>query len=130
MNRTNWFKSLGFTIPREHGLTVIWASSVILGLCSALLKNISPVGLFIVLLLSLTVLISNESIQLTFKTQFQKTKWIPWVAIFLITISLIYVKNDLSLLVSLFFLVIFFLVWTLHLFTIKNVDYSSTELSG
>ncbi|MFQ5977783.1 MAG: hypothetical protein ACE5OZ_06635 [Candidatus Heimdallarchaeota archaeon] len=79
---------LGFEFPREHGLTMIWLSAIILGTTLSLLEDFKIEGLILALLFSIIVLLSHGSIRKSVKTRFSENSWTPGLFVLIFSISL------------------------------------------
>ncbi len=74
---------LGFKLPREHGLTAIWAASVLLGIGLSLGGEVKIEGLLLSLTFSLLVIFGSDSIMETMKRKFSNIIWLPSLTIIL-----------------------------------------------
>ncbi len=78
----NLFSSgFGFKLPYEHGLTMIWLGSVILGVFLSLLRSTLPQTLLLMLLFAITVLFSADSFLEMIRSRFKKLYPLPLVLV-------------------------------------------------
>lgn len=101
----------GLHLPKEHGFSVIFLCSVIIGTILSFKYPIDYVGLFLSIVFGLLIFLSNTSITLLVRSKFKKIHVVPLILIGLGAILLLYHKfifhNILIFLLTGFF----FLVW-------------------
>ncbi|MFX0115655.1 MAG: hypothetical protein ACFFB3_13985 [Candidatus Hodarchaeota archaeon] len=104
---------LGFAIPREHGLSMIWLSALFLGTGISFLKDIRIEGLILALSFSIITYLSHDAIRRTVKSRFSEIHWIPWISILALSIT-IWIWRPIWQIFSLFILLIsLFGIWVI-----------------
>lgn len=87
-NLKSVLQRLGFEIPREHGLTMIWLSAIILGTSLSLLEGFKIEGLALALIFSIIVFLSQGSIRKSVKTRFSEISWTPGLLVLIFSMFL------------------------------------------
>ncbi|MBA7709419.1 hypothetical protein ES703_118337 [subsurface metagenome] len=104
---------LGFRIPREHGLTLIWLSALFLGTGLSVLEAFDIIGLLIALCFSSLVFVSYDAIKHTMQTKFSKIIWVPWIFIFTIGSLLLFLRPRWQLLIIIVLIAVNFSFWAI-----------------
>ena len=105
------FFDSGFHLPKEHGFSVIFLCSVLIGTILSFEYPIDYIGLLLSFLFSLVIFLSNTSIVLLVRSKFRKIHPVPLILIVITAFLLLYHKFfDLNILI--FFITgFFFMVW-------------------
>jgi hypothetical protein len=111
IGKTHLLFDNGFQLPKEHGFSVIFICSVIIGLILPFKYNLDYIGIFLSLLFAITVFFSNTAIILMVRSKFKKIHIFPNLSITIFGVFLLFYKLiDYNILI--FFICGFsFLVW-------------------
>ena len=116
----------GFQLPKEHGFSVIFLCSVLIGIMLSFQFPIKIIGLLISILFSIIVFLSNTNIILLVKSKFRKIYVFPVFLIALFSLILLF-YNSFDHNIMIFFLTgIFFCVWMILNF--MNRGHTTEEL--
>ena len=105
------FLDSGLQLPKEHGFSVIFLCSVLIGIILSFKYQIEYVGLALSVLYGLIIFLSNSSIELFVRTRFKKIHVIPFVLIIVFALLLIFYDNNLEKNLSFFNIKFFFVIW-------------------
>lgn len=105
------FFDSGLQLPKEHGFSVIFLCSVLIGLILSFKYPIDYLGLTLSILFVLIVFLSNSSVELFVRTRFRKIHILPIVLILLFAILLLGYNSNLEKDLTFFITAFFFMVW-------------------
>lgn len=117
---------MGFSIPFEHGFTVIWLFSVFLAVGLLLKVGVNWLGLLITLPFAFFTVFSNNAIATTLKSRLKTIVWQPFIILGFSILTVVVWRPRLELFLVLALLGLFFIVWSLV--TAKNKGRSTLEL--
>ena len=101
----------GLSLPKEHGFSVIFLCSVVIGIILSFKYQIDFIGLFLSILFGIIIFLSNSSITLLVRTKFRKIHIVPLILIILLSILLLYHKFIYHNILIFFLTGFFFVVW-------------------
>ena len=118
----------GFKLPYEHGLTMIWLGSVVLGIFLSLLRSTLPQTLLLMLLFAITALFSADSFLEMIRSRFKKLYPLPLALVGFFGFINYVLFFTLYATVVWGMLVVSFIIWSL--LTLKKTKaQSTTELT-
>ena len=101
----------GLHLPKEHGFSVIFLCSILIGIILSFKYPINYIGILLSLILGLIILLSNKSVTLLVKTRFRNIHLIPLVLIALFGIILLAYNFSLNNILVFSVTGFFFIVW-------------------
>ena len=124
--KIQFFFDSGFHLPKEHGFSVIFLCSVLIGIILSFQYPLDILGLILSLLFAFTIFSSNTSISLMVKTKFMKIHVIPVLLIGSISLALLLYKLIDHNILIFFVTGVFFIVWMILNF--MNRGHTTEEL--
>ena len=127
---TSKLKQLGFQVPRFHGLSVIWAASIVLSTAVVVQNGVNWAGLVIALVFSLSVYLGSTSVLTTLKTKFEQYQIAPIAFTVFSAILLFLTRFTLASTILAAFVGTSVLIWTLLAMRSKRNTSSELVLGG
>lgn len=117
---------LGFHLPKEHGFTVIFICSIIIGILISFKHPVDLLALSLILTLAIIIFFSNTSIIQSVKSKFHTIHIVPFILIAIFTIITLLRNPTLFNLILYLIMGVFFISWMLLNF--MNRGHTTEEL--
>lgn len=116
-------------MPREHGLIMIWSSTVLLGVVQGIFHLQSVVGLLIGVIFGISIILSYTAINLLFNSRFRKVSHAPLVMMAGTSALAFLWRVDLYSLLFFGILGVLVLIWGAHSFLVGGrTSYTRTVI--
>lgn len=120
------FFDTGLHLPKEHGFSVIFLCSILIGIILSFQYPINYIGVLLSLIFVSIILLSNSSVTLLVRTKFRKIHLIPLILIALFGFVLLFYNFSLNNILVFFITGFFFVVWMI--LNYFNKGHSTEEL--